>query len=237
MIDRKALGLSVTLLIIGQVLLTFATLVLHPEGGDTLQGTFANFAASGDWAAVHLMQFAGMGLFLAGLLALFFAVNVSQSTPRWAGFFGALSTGVALALAGILYAVDGVANKQAVDAWVSAPSSELAVRFANAQALRELETGTSSYQDLTLGLALMLLGIMIVWTARIPRPIGYLMTLSGLAWLVVSWLVGTGGFTSATTVPIYTGQTLLTVWLIWLLIVAWRRKESAESLPDRPATA
>ena len=50
----------------------------------------------------------------------------SEGTPRWLGFFGAISAGVALALAGVLYAVDGVALKQAVDAWVSAPAAEQA---------------------------------------------------------------------------------------------------------------
>jgi hypothetical protein len=75
------------------------------------------------------------------------------------GFFGAISAGVTLALAGVLYAVDGVANKKAVDAWASAPAAEKATRFATAEALRWLETGTASYQNLMFGLALVLFAI------------------------------------------------------------------------------
>jgi hypothetical protein len=71
----------------------------------------------------------------------------------------------------------------------------------------------------------------IVWTARVPRAIGYLMGLSGLAFIVVSWLVGTEGFTSADTLPNYAGYTFLFVLTIWLLIVAWRGKEAVKVNP------
>ena len=82
-----------------------------------------------------------MAVLIAGLLVLFFAFQVSQGTQRWVGFFGAVSASVALALSGVLYAVDGVALKQAVDAWASAPAAEKPTRFANAEAIRWLEWG------------------------------------------------------------------------------------------------
>ena len=45
----------------------------------------------------------------------------------------------ALALYGVLQAVDGVALKEAVDAGVSAPDAEKAARFGNAETVRWLE--------------------------------------------------------------------------------------------------
>ena len=57
------------------------------------------------------------------------------------------------------------------------------------------------------------------------------MGLSGLAFIVLGWLVGTRGFTSANTVPTYAGHGLNDVWMIWLLIVAWRRKEAVQAAP------
>ena len=185
----------------------------------------------GAWAAIHLGQFVCMAVLIAGLLVLFFALNVSEGTPRWLGFFGAISAGVALALAGVLYAVDGVALKQSVDAWVSAPTAEQTARLASAEAIRWLEWGTNSYWNFMQGLALVLFAVVIVWTARVPRPIGYLMGLSGLAFIVLGWLVGTKGFTSANTVPTYAGYGFLFALTIWLLIVAWRRKESVQAVP------
>ncbi len=230
MADRKLLRLSATLLFIGLVLSTVLQFP-HPGGGPTYEATFANYAASGDWAAIHLGQFVGEAVLLAGLLVLFFALNVSQGSPRWVGFFAAIAAGVALALAGVLYAVDGVALRQAVDAWVSAPAAEKATRLASAEAIRWLEWGTNSYWNFMQGLALVLYAIVIVGTARVPRPIGYLMGLSGLAFIVLGWLVGTKGFTATNSVPTDAGYGFLFVLSIWLLIVAWRMKESVQAAP------
>ena len=102
------------------------------------------------------------------------------------------------ALAAVVYAVDGVALKQAVDAWASAPAAEQATRVASAEAIRWLETGTRSNQEFTSGVALVLFGTAIVWTARISRPIGYLMGLSGLLLIVMSWVARTQGLNSST---------------------------------------
>jgi hypothetical protein len=227
MVHQKLLRLSATLSFIGLLVYSVASL-LHADGGPTYQATFANYAASGDWAAVHLGEFVGMAVLLAGLLVLFFALNVSEGAPRWLGFFGTIATGVTLALEGVLYAVDGVALKQAVDAWASAPAAEQAARFASAQAIRWLEWGANSYSNIMLGLTMVLFAIVIVWTARVTRPIGYLMGLAGLAFIVVGWVVGTEGF-GPHAVPMDAGALFLSAWIIWLLIVAWRRKESVQA--------
>jgi hypothetical protein len=233
MADHKLLRLSATLVLIGEVVLLFITLVLHPGGGPTEEAIFANYAASGAWAAIHLGQFVCMAVLLAGLLVLFFALNVSQGTPRWLGFFGAIAAGMTLVLYGVEQAVDGVALKQAVDAWVSAPAAEQATRLASAEAIRWLEIGAASYQSFMFGLALVLYAIVIVWTARVPRPIGYLMGVSGLALIVAGWVSGAfgeEGFTSTSGgVSQAAGYTFLLALTIWLLIVAWRRKESVQA--------
>ena len=231
MADRKLLRLSATLLFISALVFEVASL-LHPGGGaNTDQAAFTVYANSSSWTAIHLGQFVGTAVFLAGLLVLFFALNVSQGSPRWVGFFAAIAAGVALALAGVVYAVDGVALKQATDAWVSAPAAEQAARFASAETIRWLEWGVRSYQSFMSGLALVLLAIVIVWTARITRPIGYVMGLNGLASIVQGWVIGTEGF-SGTNGVIYDISGLATiVWIIWLLIVAWRMKESVQAAP------
>jgi hypothetical protein len=89
-----------------------------------------------------------------------------------------------LALYGVLQAVDGVALKQAVNAWASAPDAEKAARFTSAEAIRWLEWGLRSYQNFALGLALLLFAAAVVRTAWVPRSIAYLMGLSGLTYLV-----------------------------------------------------
>src|SRR5438034_3527180 len=208
MANHKLLRLSATLVFIG--LVGFGvTIPLHPPGANDHQAAFTAYANSSSWAAIHLGQFVGTAVLLAGLLVLFFALGVSQGTPRWLGFFAAIAAGVALAEASVRFAVDGVALKQAVDAWASAPAAEQATRLASAEAIRWLEWGTTSYQDFMLGLALVLYAIVIVWTARVPRPIGYLMGLSGLASLVLGWVIGAEGFAPIGEVPSYAAPVFL----------------------------
>ncbi len=224
--DRTLLRLSATLLFVG-ILLSFLAGILHPdrENANNHSAAFAEYANSGSWTAIHLGQFAGMAVIIAGLLVLFFALNVHAGTPGWAGRFGAVSAVVTLALYGVLQAVDGVALKQAVDAWVRAPDAEKAARFASAEAIRWLEWGVRSYQSFMLGLAFVLFATVIVWTARTPRPIGYLMGLSGLAYIVQGWVIGSEGFSATNTAPTLLGIILILASSIWLLIIAWRMKE------------
>src|SRR5438045_4661810 len=155
MLDRPSLRLPATLLLVGQLLYIVVT-QFHADGdANNHPAVFAEYAGSGIWTAVHLGQFAGMAILLAGLLALFFALDVQAGTARWTGRFGAASAAATLPLYGVLQAVDGVALKQAVNAWASAPDAEKAVRFASAEAIRWLEWGVRSYQDVVLGLALL----------------------------------------------------------------------------------
>src|SRR5947199_5163570 len=169
MIDRTSLRLSATLLLVGQLLYIVVT-QFHADGdANNHPAVFAEYAGSGIWTAVHLGQFAGMAILLAGLLALFFALDVQAGTARWAGRFGAASAVATLALYGVLQAVDGVALKQAVNTWAIAPDAEKAARFASAEAIRWLEWGVRSYQNFMLGLSFILFATVIVWTARTPR--------------------------------------------------------------------
>lgn len=221
-----SLRLSATLLLVGQLLYIVVTL-FHADGeANNHPAVFAEYAASGTWTVVHIAQFAAMAILLAGLVALFFALDAQDGTARWAGRFGAALAVAALALYGVLQAVDGVANKQVDAAWVSAPEAEKAARFASAEAIRWIEWGLRSYQNFALGLALLLFAVAVVRTAWIPRPIGYLMGLSGLIYLVQGWVAGTEGFSGTMTTAIVLAEVVDVVWMIWLLVVAWRMQGS-----------
>jgi hypothetical protein len=221
-----SLRLSATLLLVGQLLYIVVT-QFHADGPANIHAAvFAEYAGSGSWTAVHVGQFVAMAVLLAGLLALRFALDAPAGTASWAGRFGAASAVAALALYGALQAVDGVANKQADVAWVRAPDAEKAARFASAEAVRWVEWGMRSYHDFALGLALLLFAAAVVRTARIPRPIGYLMGLSGLTYLVQGWVVGAEGFSSTHTILILAAWVLSLAWMIWLVVAAWRMQES-----------
>jgi hypothetical protein len=223
---RTALRLAAGLLLAGQLL--YIVITQFHTGGDANNHPviFTAYAESGIWTAVHLGQFVSMAILLAGLLALFFALNIQDGTVQWAGRFGAAFIVAALALYGVLQAVDGIALKQAVNAWVSAPDAEKAARFASAEAIRWFEWGVRSYQDFALGLALLLFAVAVGRTAWIPRPIAWVMGLSGLAYLVQGWVAGSEGFSPMQSAAIVLAWVLSLVWMIWLVVVACRMQEA-----------
>ncbi len=226
---RSSLRLSAALLLVGQLLYIVITL-LHTGGdGNDHPVIFAAYAESGSWTVVHLGQFVAMAILLAGLLALSYALDVQDGTARWAGRFGAALAVAALALYGALQAVDGVANKQADAAWVSAPDAEKAARFASAEAIRWIEWGLRSYQNYAVGLAVLLFAIAVVRTAWVPRLIAVLMALAGLTYLAQGWIVGSEGFSQTLSNAIVLAYVLDVVWMIWLIVVAWRMKDEPAS--------
>jgi hypothetical protein len=112
-------------------------------------------------------------------------------------------------------------------AWLNAPDAEKTARFASAEAVRWIEWGIRSYHNYALGLALLLFGAAVVGTARVARSIGYLMGLSGLAYLAQGWVVGAEGFSQTNTILILAAWVLSLAWMIWLAVSAWRRHDSA----------
>jgi hypothetical protein len=226
MLDRTSLRLSSWLLLAGQLL--YIVFTQFHAGGDANDhhAIFATYAGNAIWTAVHLGQFASMAMLLAGLLALFFALGAQAGMARWAGRFGTALAAVTLALYGVLQAVDGVALKQAVNAWASAPDAEKAARFATAEAIRWLEWGMRSYQDLALGLTLLMFAAAVMRTAWVPRPIPYLMGFSGLTYLAQGWVAGSEGFSPTQSAAIALAWVMTLVWMIWLVVVAWRMPDS-----------
>jgi hypothetical protein len=232
MADRKSLLFSALLIIAGEVVYGVAQ-VFHAESGTTALEVFNSYANSPVWAIVHEFQFAGSAIVIFGVLALFFALDVNSGIRGLLNRFAAATAVAALALNGVLYAVDGVALKQAVDAWVSAPASQQAALYAVVQGIRGLEWGMRSYVGFATGLTLVLFAVVIVWTRRISRPVGYIMGLSGLVYVASGYGWG-AGYTSVSAhffVHPYIIHFLVAVWSIWLLVSALRMKESGRDAP------
>lgn len=226
---RTSLRVSASLLLAGQLLYITSTL-LHAGGeANDHYAIFATYAENAIWTTVHLGQFLSIAILLAGLLALFFALDVESGTARWTGCLGAAAAVAALALYGVLQAVDGVALKQAVNAWASAPDAEKPVRFATAETIRWLEWGMRSYQNFAQGLALLLFAAAAARTAWISRPVGYLMGLSGIAYLAQGWVAGVEGFSPTQSMAIVLAWILSLVWMIWLAIAAWRTQDAGHA--------
>lgn len=225
MVDRTALRIAAATLLVGQLIFILAGL-FHPghEDANDHPAVFAEYAESASWTAVHLVQFLGVAVVVAGLLALLFALNVNSRAAWWLSWAAGVAAIVALALYGVLQAVDGVALKQSVDAWADAPSPERTATFATAEGIRWLEWGARSYHSLMLGVALVLVAAVVVLTGRPRRVIGYLAGLTGLSYIAQGLIVGFEGFSATNEIAITLGLFLGLAWIVVLAVISWRMR-------------
>lgn len=213
-------------------LITYVVVTLLHTGGpaNDHHTIFDAYAHSQDWAAVHLGQFAGMALMIAGLIGLTSA-EASTGAAALASRLSAVFAAIALGLYGVLQAVDGVALKHAVAAWVGAEPAEKAVRFASAETVRWLEWGTRSYQSYAFALALLLAGLAVALSRQLPVALGWIIALSSVPYVVQGWVLGVDGFDEDNTTAILAGYGVLLVWITWLSILAWRRPPRTSNDP------
>lgn len=233
--DRTSFRLA-SALVFGGELLFIAAGIFHPDRVPANQHpeVFVEYANSAYWGAVHMGQFAGMAVLLAGVVALVFALAGKSGLPGGLGRFAAISAVITVALTAVLQAVDGVALKAAADAWLAAPAAEQPGRLAATEAVRWLEWGMRSYQRSMLGVTLILVAAQIVLSVRIPRPIGYVMAVSGVSYIVQGLVVGAEGFSSNGTVPGLLAFVLDLAWMLWLVVVAWQMPRLVRPLATAP---
>ena len=229
--DHRALTLSGALLLGGFVVNAIQRGLLHPTGAaDDHEAIFSEYAASDPWVATHLAEFLLVLVAFAGFLVL--CRTLWPETPSLA----LLAAGAIVATAGIwaaLQGVDGVTLKQAVDAWVAAPGSEKASRFADAEIARWIEWGLQSYFRVVLAVALLLLGAAAAASRLLPTWLGVLLLVAGLLSLTVGISVGYEGFQSAFQDAVAIAFQLVVLFVaVGLLVVGRRARERGTRVPS-----
>jgi hypothetical protein len=193
--ERSALRLAGALLV-GGYLLNIVVTLFHPSGNeDNHRAIFTKYADSDAWVAIHLGQFVAVLITLAGLLVLYRALELRGDVaflPR----FAAGATVATAAIWAVLQALDGVALRQAVDAWTDASGRQKSIRFADAETLRWLEWGLQSYFRALLALSFILFGAAIVATRLLPSWIGWVAVLAGALSAAIGIDVGYSGLES-----------------------------------------
>jgi hypothetical protein len=94
--------------------------------------------------------------------------------------------------------------------------------------MRWLEWGTRSYENLTLGLAVLLAAV-VVRRALLPGSIAYVMGLAGFTYLAQGSFAGVEGFSPTHTLGIVAAEVLNAVWMTWLLVGGWRAPKPASA--------
>lgn len=227
---NRALTLSGTLLVVGFVVNGIQRMIWHPTGEeDDHEAIFTEYAASDAWEATHFAEFVLVLVTFAGLLVLCRALR--PKTP----YLALLAAGAIVVTAAAwtaLQAVDGVALKQAVDAWAAAPAAEETTRFADAETVRWTEWGLQSYLRVLLGVAFLLLGAAVVVGRLVPPWLGVLLVVAGLLSFAIGISIGyaglESGFQDAVGIAL---QLVLLVFIVGLLVIGRRG-----AAPERPVS-
>jgi hypothetical protein len=223
------------------VMVLVVTEMLHPGREDPMDfpAVFREYAHSDIWTAVHLGEYFGFLLLLGGLVALYYSVSARRGLGAELAPFGLAAAVTAAASFTVLQAVDGIALKRAVDAWVSAPAAQKTAAFAAAEAVRWIEMSMNSLSYFLAGLSLFLYGVAIALGTVYPRWAGLIAVGSGVA-LIYNGVVEVAyeGF-----VPSIIKLVGLALWALWAFIMAvlmWRngsrrRISRLASTPTDPA--
>ncbi len=158
------------------MIITVVSTAIHPSTEDPSNHplVFAEYASDDSWIVVHIGQFAGvMMVFAGGFVALYRLLVQSESsiTSVLASIGLALAIMTASAFA-VLQAVDGIAQKRAVDSWVAAPPEEKAITFRVAEGIRFIEYATNSIFRILQGTVAVIFGVAIVKSKLLSRWIG-----------------------------------------------------------------
>jgi hypothetical protein len=223
--ERPLLRTSGALLLGGLVFNAAVTMLFHPSGDEDVHETiFAQYAASDSWEWVHFGQLAGVLVALGGLLVLHQVLR--SRTPTLSGFAAAMTVATAAVWAA-LQAVDGIALKQAVDAWAAADEGSQSFRFADAETVRWTEWGLQSYMRVLLGATLLLFGAAILTTHLLAAWTGWIAGLAGLLSVAIGVDVSYRGLDSGfqqIASPVF--QVLMLAFAIGVVVAAARGRVS-----------
>jgi uncharacterized BrkB/YihY/UPF0761 family membrane protein len=184
------------LLLVGGFLLNLIATVFHPSGSeDDHNAIFSKYSDSDAWITIHLGQFIGVLIALAGLLVLYRVLTLGGEAPLLARFAAGATIATAATWA-VLQAVDGVALKQAVDAWTEASGTGKAIRFADAETVRWVEWGVQSYFRVLLALTFVLFGATILMTRVVASWLGWIAVFMGSLSAAIGIDVGFNGLES-----------------------------------------
>jgi hypothetical protein len=224
----RALAVAAAAAIVGPLLYIPVTL-LHPPGVPSDHpATFRQYALSHAWVAVHVAQLACMVAGLAGLTGIGASMVRLQQNGRVLALYAAWLAAAGIPLAGVLQAVDGIALKRAVDAWVAGGGTVGSASFAAARAVRWLEEGVNAVLGLLLGPAVILTGAAMARGAVYPRWMGWIGMAVGTAVAIGALVVANEGFSPTAQVWVLARNPALWIWTAVAGVLLWRRLR----LPD-----
>ena len=207
---------------------------LHPAQADPndSRAAFAEYSHSGIWTAVHLGQFLGTLLLAISLICLARALSRQRGLPGALAIVGAVTAFLLTAVFTVQMALDGVALRTAVHAWVTATGPQKASAFQVAQGLRDLEKGLSALFHINNGLTLVTLGLSIGLGQLYARWLGWTAVVAGIAFLGGGVVTAHAGFSSGAGLLLKPALLLLVIFMVGICVSMWRRGKVVASPPS-----
>jgi hypothetical protein len=187
-------------------------------------------AQSDQWTLIHLIIVLGIILLPAGLLA------VRHSIPR-NGFTDALTRlGMYAVTVGAMVGVitlilDGVAAKQLADQWAAAPaSSAKAAALGLVSANETVNFALAGLFNMTFaGFPFVVFGLAVAYAGTYPWWLGWVAFFAGIRSILAGIIQAlTGKPTVASLILTIIGPTVITLWMLVIGVLLWRRSASAQ---------
>jgi len=183
---------------------------------------FLEYAASTTWTGVHIAQF------VAGLLVAVALMTLAASLPRDGvggvlAFVGGLAALLVAAVFAVQMAVDGIALKATIDAWVAAAPADRAAAFLVADSVRAVEKGLAGFFQLLTGTSMTALGFAVAGGRTYPRWLGWFGVAGGLGFLAGGVATAHTGFSSEASGILSPSLILAVVFLVGIAVAMWRR--------------
>lgn len=213
--------------LVGQVALLVSSAV-HParEHPADHARVFAEYAQDASWTTVHLIQWVGgVLMFVAIALLARYLIGCRQRGETFARIALAASVTVA-AIFTALQAVDGVALKMAVDAWVDADPSGRAPAFSAAEAIRWTEIGLNAIARVLQGVAIASVAVAAAAAGLHGRVLATLGLIGGFGGVAAGVATAYTGFSTTVAVIAMPPMLLTIFWLIGTATAMWRRAKT-----------
>jgi hypothetical protein len=131
-----------------------------------------------------------------------------------------------LAVAAALQAVDGIALKTMVNAWMAAPPAQKDMAYHAAFAVRQIEVGLASMLCLLFGLTACLYGVALFAMRTYPGWLDLLAVVGGVLTIIASVVMAYTGFSAITMAINMPASFLLLVWMFAVGVMMWRPESS-----------
>jgi hypothetical protein len=219
--------------IVGALLGMVGNLIHPATPTDDPEGVARAIAGSQLWVVDHLAIVVGLILMLGTLVAI--AESIRGELPGALARLGSVAAVAGITVGLILVTLDGLAAKQIADAWATAPPDEQAAALRLVLAEETINFALAAlFNILFAGVTFILYGLAVAWSRVYPRWLGWVVVVAGIGSVAAGLVQAYAGeATTVTRVLTIIFPTVITLWLVGMSMLVWRRASTLERAAAR----